>query len=131
MTKCDTLCHVAVPIRVTGPLLDIVELFLRAWQDQVDLHGWQIMKEARLTGPTVFRVLDQLEDRGWIVGMWDLQGARPGQPRIRLYRLSPTGTVAARELVAEQSQVMQRGARSWAARPGFVQRVRLRLARAG
>jgi DNA-binding PadR family transcriptional regulator len=119
---------VTAPIRVTGPLLDIVELFLRAWQDQVDLHGWQIMKEARLTGPTTIRVLDQLEDHGWITGMWDRQGARPGQPRVRLYRLTPTGQIAARELVAEQSQMAQRRARWRTARPGLAQRARLRLA---
>ena len=118
------------PIRVTGPLLDILELFLHAWQDQRDLHGWQIMREARLTGPTVFRVLDQLEDRGWIIGSWDQQGARQGQPRVRLYRLSPTGTVAAREVIAEQSMMAQKRTR-WRVRPGFAQRVRLGPARVG
>jgi Transcriptional regulator PadR-like family len=62
---------VAAPIRVTGPLLDVLETFLRAWQNNEDLHGWTIMKRVRRSGPTVYGVLDRLEDAGWIDGHWE------------------------------------------------------------
>src|SRR5829696_7374536 len=88
------------PVRVTGPLLDVLEVFLQALADDQELHGWAIMKATKRAGPTVYGVLDRLEDAGWITGRWEDQPADANTPRRRLYRLSPTGAVAARELLA-------------------------------
>src|SRR5258708_1496623 len=88
------------PVRVTGPLLDVVEAFLRALDENVELHGWAIMKPTRRSGPTVYGVIDRLEDAGWVTGRWEEQPPEVNRPRRRLYRLTPTGAAAVRELLA-------------------------------
>jgi PadR family transcriptional regulator PadR len=98
------------PIRVTGPLLDVVEVFLQAFDDNAELHGWAIMKATKRSGPTVYGVVDRLEDVGWITGRWEEQNPEPNKPRRRLYRLTPTGAAAARDLLAKR-------------RPGALQRM--------
>src|SRR6266550_2317848 len=88
--------------RVTAPLLDVLEVFLWAVARGQELHGWVIMKAVKRSGPTVYGVLDRLEDAGWITGRWEDQHPEPNKPRRRFYRLTPTGTVAARDLLAER-----------------------------
>jgi DNA-binding PadR family transcriptional regulator len=105
------------PIRVTGPLLDILELLVKAWQDNEDLHGWAIMKATKRSGPTAYGVLDRLEDAGWIAGSWEDQHPEPGRPRRRFYRLTPTGVAAARNLLAERRPAHQAGPQR--PQPGF------------
>lgn len=87
-------------MRVTGPLLDVLEILLEAFGDDAELHGWAIARTARLSGPTVYGVIDRLEDAGWIAGRWETENPQPGKPRRRLYRLTPTGVSAGRELLA-------------------------------
>ena len=53
------------PIRVTGPLLDVLEVFLQTFNDDAEFHGWAITKRS---GPTVYGVRDRLEDVSWITG---------------------------------------------------------------
>jgi len=60
-------------IRVTGPLLDLLEVFLQAFSEDAELHGWAITKATKRSGPTVYGVLDRLEDTGWITGHWEDQ----------------------------------------------------------
>jgi len=88
------------PNRVTGPLLDVLEVFLRAFEDKVELHGWAIMKMTKRSGPTVYGVLDRLEDAGWITGRWEEQHPESNKPRRRFYELTPTGVAAAQALLA-------------------------------
>jgi PadR family transcriptional regulator, regulatory protein PadR len=88
------------PVRVTGPLLEVLEVFLQALVDDRELHGWAILKATKRAGPTVYGVLDRLEDAGWITGRWEDQPANANTPRRRLYRLTPAGAVAGRDLVA-------------------------------
>jgi PadR family transcriptional regulator PadR len=88
------------PIRITGPLLDVVEVFLQAFHEDAQLHGWAITKTTKRSGPTVYGVLDRLEDLGWIIGRWEEQDPESNKPRRRLYRLTPTGVSAARDLLA-------------------------------
>jgi len=93
----------AGPVRVTGPLLDVLEVFLRAsGADDGELHGWAIMKATKRTGPTVYGVLDRLEDMGWITGRWEDQNPEASKPRRRLYHLTPTGVIDARQILAER-----------------------------
>lgn len=88
------------PIRVTNPLLDVLQVFLQATDDRVELHGWAILKATKRSGPTVYGVLDRLEDAGWIIGRWEDQHPEPNKPRRRFYQLTPTGVVEARDLIA-------------------------------
>jgi PadR family transcriptional regulator PadR len=91
------------PARVTGPFLDVLALFYQTMlSDGEELHGWAIMKSTHRAGPTVYGVLDRLEDMGWIAGRWETEHPEPGKPRRRLYRLTPQGEMAARELLRER-----------------------------
>jgi DNA-binding PadR family transcriptional regulator len=79
-----------------------VEVFLQAFDDDTELHGWAIMKAVKRSGPTVYGVLDRLEDAGWIAGRWEEQHPESNKPRRRFYRLTPTGVAAVRALLAER-----------------------------
>jgi PadR family transcriptional regulator PadR len=88
------------PVRVTNPLLDVLEVLLEAFDnDRQELHGWAIMKAAARSGPTVYGVLDRLEDADWITGRWEDHHPQPNKPRRRFYRLTPTGVVSASRLL--------------------------------
>jgi DNA-binding PadR family transcriptional regulator len=86
--------------RITGPLLDVLEQLLNAHNQRVELHGWPIVHNTKRTGPTVYRVLDRLEDAGWVTARWDDPGPGSGRPRRRLYRFTPTGLAEARGILA-------------------------------
>jgi PadR family transcriptional regulator, regulatory protein PadR len=92
----------AGPIRVTNPLLDVLEVLLQAFDNRDDLHGWAIMKATKRSGPTVYGVLDRLEDAGWISGRWEDENPEPGKPRRRFYSITPTGVIGAREILRER-----------------------------
>jgi PadR family transcriptional regulator, regulatory protein PadR len=111
---------VSGPIRVTGPLLDVLDEFLQAFADDVELHGWAITKATKRAGPTVYGVLDRLEDAGWISGRWEEHRPEPNKPRRRFYRLTPTGVTAARDLLADRRpQALRRPAGSPRPEPGL------------
>src|SRR5947207_15167239 len=89
--------------RVTKPLLDVLEVFLDATADNhAELHGWAIMKAVGRSGPTVYGVIDRLEDAGWITGRWEEQNPQPSKPPRRLYHLTGEGVAAARDLLAQR-----------------------------
>jgi|ERR1700691_3821374 len=90
------------PIRVTGPLLDVLVQLLQADQTRSDLHGWSIMNATKRSGPTVYGVLDRLEDCEWLTSYWEKENPEPGKPRRRLYRLTPQGRDGALGVVAER-----------------------------
>jgi PadR family transcriptional regulator, regulatory protein PadR len=90
----------AAPVRITRPLLEVLEVFLQAFSDSRELHGWAILKATKRAGPTIYGVLDRLEDAGWVSARWEDQQPNTNTPRRRLYRLTPTGAVAARDLLA-------------------------------
>ena len=90
------------PVRVTGPLLDVLEVFLQAFSDDKELHGWAILKATKRAGPTIYGVLDRLEDAGWVTGRWEDQPPNTNTPRRRLYRLTGDGVAAARDLLASR-----------------------------
>jgi DNA-binding PadR family transcriptional regulator len=88
------------PARVTRPLLEVLETFLQALAEGRELHGWAILKATGRAGPTVYGILDRLEDAGWVTARWEEQPADANTPRRRLYRLTPAGAAAAWELLA-------------------------------
>jgi DNA-binding PadR family transcriptional regulator len=101
------------PIRVTNPLLDVLEVLLQAFDSGADdLHGWTIMRATKRSGPTVYGVLDRLEDVGWISGRWEDENPEPGKPRRRLYSITPTGVTGAREILRERRPQALRSRRS-------------------
>jgi PadR family transcriptional regulator, regulatory protein PadR len=120
---------VAAPVRVTGPLLDVLEVFVGAFDGDADVHGWAIIKATKRSGPTVYGVLDRLEDMGWISGRWEDQHPEPSKPRRRFYRLTPTGAVGARRMLHDRRPQALR--RSLPPAPGPVMPSWLRVPRLG
>jgi PadR family transcriptional regulator, regulatory protein PadR len=90
--------------RVTEATLDVLEVLLQAHQDGRDIHGWEIKKETRRSGPTVYGVIDRLEDSRLIEGHWENQDSSDKGPRRRYYRLTGAGVAAASQLIAERGQ---------------------------
>lgn len=88
--------------RITGPLLDVLEVLVTGFQQGQDPHGWAIMKVVKRSGPTVYGVLERLEEWGWITGTWEELPAGEVRPRRRYYRLTPTGRVEAAALLAQR-----------------------------
>ncbi|MGW2310779.1 PadR family transcriptional regulator [Actinomadura luteofluorescens] len=88
--------------RVTRPLLDVLEVLLEAHREKTELHGWLIIKETGRAGPTVYRVLDRLEDSKWVTSEWEDSTHESGRPRRRMYRLTPEGLASATALLRER-----------------------------
>jgi DNA-binding PadR family transcriptional regulator len=107
----------AGPVRITRPLLDVLEVFLQALGEDQELHGWAILKATGRAGPTIYGILDRLEDAGWVSGHWEDQPADANTPRRRLYQLTPTGATAARQLLAARRPTT-RGRPARQLRPG-------------
>lgn len=86
------------PPAMNRATIDVLGLLFKAWEQQTEVHGWQLMRSLRRSGPTVYAVLDRLEDAGWVTGSWERPADRAdGRPRRRYYRLTPTGAEAARQ----------------------------------
>jgi DNA-binding PadR family transcriptional regulator len=88
------------PTRVTESLLDVLELLLQAAHEGQELHGWAIMKGSGRSGPTVYGVLDRLEDARWITGRSEERNPEPGRPPRRFYSLTGEGVARAEQLLA-------------------------------
>jgi DNA-binding PadR family transcriptional regulator len=99
------------PARITAPLLDVLEVLIDAFEDGSELHGWAIMKAIKRSGPTVYGVVDRLEEAGWIIGRWESENPEPNKPRRRLYRLTPNGVAEARALLSARRPQASRGRR--------------------
>ena len=88
--------------RVTDATLDVLEVLLQAHHDGRDIHGWEIKKAIRRSGPTVYGVVDRLEDARLIEGHWEHQDSLDKGPRRRYYQLTGAGVAAASKLIAER-----------------------------
>ena len=90
--------------RITEPTLDVFEVLLQAHRDRRDIHGWEIKKATRRSGPTVYGVIDRLEDARLIEGHWESQDSADKGPRRRYYRLTGAGVATASKLITERRQ---------------------------
>ena len=90
------------PSRITDPLLDVSECLLRACADGGAVHGWDLVKTTRRPGPTVYGVLERLEDCGWIAGYWEELSPEDSRPRRRLYQLTSEGEAGIRVLLEQR-----------------------------
>lgn len=88
--------------RITGPLLDVLEVLVQAHTNNSEVHGWELMRTTKRAGPTIYRVLDRLEDAQWVTARWEETNPDPSRPRRRLYQLSPTGLAQANATLAER-----------------------------
>jgi len=61
-------------------------------------YGLEIVEETGLKSGTLYPILARLEVAGWLASEWeDVEPARAGRPRRRLYHLTGQGEAAARE----------------------------------
>jgi PadR family transcriptional regulator, regulatory protein PadR len=115
------LSRMAQPQRITQPFLDVLDVLLQAVDDHnVQLHGYAVMRLTKRSGPTVYGVLDRLEDINWVTGRWEEQAADSSKPRRRLYQLTPTGIARARELLAERRSSARSRGLGKVLRPGVI-----------
>jgi len=63
-----------------------------------ELHGFGLLTDTGLRSGTLYPLLIRLESLGWLGSRWNEDDA-PG-PRRRLYRLTETGQIEAREMLA-------------------------------
>jgi PadR family transcriptional regulator, regulatory protein PadR len=78
-------------IRMTKATRDLLSVLLDAHCDDSPIYGWEIKKRTRRSGPTVYGVLDRLEDDGLVVGEWEQQAEDSAGPRRRFYTLTSDG----------------------------------------
>jgi DNA-binding PadR family transcriptional regulator len=87
--------------RVTVQLLSLLEALLDAYVHGEELHGYALMKRAKLSGPSTYRNLDRLEDEHLVTAHWEELPAGDKRPRRIFYSLNPDGVARARALLAE------------------------------
>jgi DNA-binding PadR family transcriptional regulator len=84
-------------MRVTQPTLDVLRELLA--NRGSELHGWSICKSTGRSGPTVYKILERLEERSLASSRWEEAGHTAGKPPRRLYRLTEEGAVQARAML--------------------------------
>jgi DNA-binding PadR family transcriptional regulator len=62
-----------------------------------NLSGYPLSRTAQVSSFTVYRVLDRLEDRYWVIGEWE--AGKPKEERRRFYALTPVGRTAVLRLL--------------------------------
>ena len=68
----------------------------RTWR-----HGYDLAKETGLRSGTLYPLLMRLEDQGLLDAEWQ-EPDRTGRPARHLYRLTPHGLAAARDLAVDR-----------------------------
>ena len=95
--------------RVTPQLMAVLFVLLDAYIQDEELHGYEMMKRARLSGASTYRNLDRLEDAQFVEARWEELSENEDRPRRRYYRLNSDGAATARAILAErQPEVLDR-----------------------
>lgn len=98
----DTVRLVPGIERVTRQLIDLLAALLDAHLRNQEVHGYALMKRTGLSGPSVYRGLDRLEDADLVDARWEEMPPGDDRPRRCYYRLNPSGVAIARKLLAER-----------------------------
>ncbi|MGC9467562.1 MAG: PadR family transcriptional regulator [Anaerolineae bacterium] len=87
------------PKRRWGRRIRIVEPMMLLLLAEEPTHGYRLVERLaerygieNLPPQTVYRILQEMEERGWVSSDWDLEGAQ-GPPK-KVYRLEPAGRAA-------------------------------------
>lgn len=85
--------------RLTVPVLLVLSAMLE--RPTEEWYGLDLASRAELKSGTIYPVLSRLEQAVWLTSRWeDVDPARVGRPRRRLYRLTAEGEKVAEEAVA-------------------------------
>jgi DNA-binding PadR family transcriptional regulator len=98
--------------RITRQLAKILWVLLDARlssddQEKRRRHGYQLMELTGLSGPSVYRNLDRLEDIALVTTWWEPVSDDHGRPRRRYYVLNDNGIAAAHEAVRRYPEVRE------------------------
>jgi DNA-binding PadR family transcriptional regulator len=98
--------------RVTRQLAKILWVLLDARLSSNDpqkrrRHGYQLMELTGLSGPSVYRNLDRLEDMDLVTAWWERVTDDQARPRRRYYVLNDNGIAAAHEAVRRYPEVRE------------------------
>jgi PadR family transcriptional regulator, regulatory protein PadR len=105
----DTIRVMSGVERVTWQLLALLEALLDAYVRDQKLHGYALMKRAKLSGPSTYRNLDRLEEASLVTIQWEELPPGDERPRRCFYSLNTDGVAKARELLAERNpQALER-----------------------
>jgi PadR family transcriptional regulator PadR len=100
LKRCYPLAVTDGPVRVTEPLLDVLEVLLDARDHE--LYGWAITKATKRSSPTIYKILERLTDYGMVDARWEDHHPDVNKPRRRFYRLTGHGAAAATQLLQER-----------------------------
>jgi PadR family transcriptional regulator len=84
-------------VRMTPQTLDILEALLAApsaWR-----YGYDLSRDTELASGTLYPILMRLAKRRWLETRWEAARQPTGKPPRHLYRLTPNGLRAAKEIV--------------------------------
>jgi DNA-binding PadR family transcriptional regulator len=70
-------------------------------------HGYRLMELTGLSGPSVYRNLDRLEDMDLVTASWESVTDDQARPRRRYYVLNDNGIAAAHEAVRRYPEVRE------------------------
>jgi PadR family transcriptional regulator PadR len=102
--------------RVTPQMLRLLEVL--ACDPNAEQWGLALAKAAGIQSPTVYRALARLETAQWVTSSpEEIDPARAGRPRRRLYRLTPDGIREATRLLANHTHENFPRAESTSAQP--------------
>jgi len=87
-------------LRFTTNIAKVVRTMLR--DPTAEYYGYDLMRKTGMPSGRLYPILAQLEAAEWIEGRReDIDAATAGRPPRRFYRLTPDGTVLARQGLAE------------------------------
>jgi PadR family transcriptional regulator PadR len=87
-------------MRVTGPLLKLLNAFLEA--PSAEFYGLELARTTGLKSGTLYPLLDRLEREGWVRSRWEkTEPSDQGRPRRRFYALTGTGRHEAQQVLIE------------------------------
>jgi DNA-binding PadR family transcriptional regulator len=111
--------------RVTRQQLAVYAVLLDAFRRGEELHGYELKRRAKITGPSTYRILDRLQDHHLVDSRWEELRSDEARPRRRYYMLNPGGAASVRAILADRQPQMlselgdPRREPSPAPRPGF------------
>ncbi|WP_181795419.1 PadR family transcriptional regulator [Streptomyces sp. WELS2] len=78
------------PLRLTKPLIAVLNELLDAQRNGNDIWGLEICRKADLGPGTVYPILDRLTERGWVTSREET-GPHSGRPARRFFEFTPMG----------------------------------------
>jgi DNA-binding PadR family transcriptional regulator len=86
-------------IRLTGPALKILKLFLD--KPTEEKSGAEISRTLGISSGTMYPLLARFENAGWLTSEWEtIDPAEAGRPRRRFYKLTALGQNSASKELA-------------------------------